>query len=106
METKESLALCAELKDMIADGPGDVPGCLKRIEQIKFRFGSHPDGYVREKANDAAYYLTIWRSPRKWQQWGNDPSHLAAIVRNSVSKLDMALSSYENRMSSDNSSGK
>lgn len=97
MTKVEALKLCAELGEMIGDGPGDIPGCKSEIARIALRFKSHSDGYVREKAREATHDLEIWRSPRKWQQWGDDPTRFAAIVRNSIAKLDGALSSHEHR---------
>lgn len=94
MDSAVASALCDELYEMIGDGPGDIPGSRERIAVIAALFSSHPNGYVREKARDATEFLDMWRSPRKWQQWGQGPTHLCAMVRNSVGSLRMAIQSF------------
>lgn len=91
MTQEDALDLCAELEDLIGDGPGEYHGCQDRIKKIQFKFNSHSNGFVREKAGEACKYLSIWRSPQKWQKWGDDPTQIKSIVRNAIVGLRLAI---------------
>lgn len=97
MTDQEALAFCDDLRNMAGEGPGDVPGTQDRLDKIGFQFRSHADGYVREKAFDAIDSMRIWRSPRRWRQWGADSSALRASLLNAIAKLRDALISYNDR---------
>lgn len=97
MTDQEALAFCDELWRMVGDGPGDIPGTPDRLDKIAFQFRSHPNSYVREKANETVETMRYWRSARRWRQWGTDPSALRASLLNSAGKLRTALMSYQDR---------
>ena len=95
MKATEAIQYCDELEGMVGDGPGEIYGCLDRIKKIEFAFRSHEHPYVREKARDAAEFLSIWRSANKWRQWGDNPSGLESTVRNCIAVLRMSINASE-----------
>jgi len=88
MTRQEALALCDEMVEIVGQSPGVLYQVEQRIDKIEWALQQcDGDAYFREKLTAAVGFLRIWRSPRKWQQWGSDPSRLHSVVLGNLSKL-------------------
>lgn len=83
--------LIAELRQLVDEGPGWVPGVRDRIQRIRSEF-DHAEGataYFREKVLDAFHDLDSWCSVDAGQERSEE--HGRSLVSNSVGKLAGAL---------------
>lgn len=93
MTRAEALRLVTELRELTGGKPGADPGGLKRATEIRLAFRDDPcsTGYLQQKMDVVMTYLDYWCRPRKWRQFGADPTRLKSILTGSVSNLESAV---------------
>ncbi len=93
MTRDQALDLVRELEDLVPRGPGnEVQDRDDHLGRIQDAFARRDVAFrVHENAIRACYFVAVWLTPGRWEQWGSDPERLRSTVMSTIDGLRRAV---------------